>query len=659
MKTAEASKGTITVTLPDGSEREYPQGTTGYDIAASIGKRLAKDALAIKLNGNVRDLHAPIEENGPIQILTFADREGREVFWHSSAHIMAQAVTELVPGTKLAIGPPIEEGFYYDFDPPKPFTPEDLEKFEERMSEIVAEDAPFNRNECDLDAARRIFGERGEQYKLELLDKFEEEGEQISYYTSSRFLDLCRGPHIPSTGKIKAFKLLNIAGAYWRDAEGNPQLQRIYGVAYPDKNLLSDFMHRREEAERRDHRRLGKQLKLFSIDERSGAGLVLWHPRGAFIRRRIEDYWYKRHEESGYELVYSPHIARLGLWEQSGHTGFYAENMYPPFEVENNPHQLKPMNCPFHILIYQSDLRSYRDLPMRWAELGTVYRYERGGVLHGLFRVRGFTQDDAHIFCRRDQVEEEIATVLDFSLSMYTAFGFPDVRICLSTRPEKAIGDVADWEMAENALRHALERGNHSYDVDEGGGAFYGPKIDLHVRDAIGRSWQCGTIQFDFNLPERFDLSYVGSDGQKHRPVMVHRALLGSLERFFGILVEHHAGNFPVWLAPEQAIVLSVTEKVEDYAYAIADEFKSSGLRVNVDARPEKIGLKIREAELQKIPYMLIVGDRESQDLTVSVRAHGRRDLGTMSVDEFTARVREENRPGGDGTSISANAERT
>ncbi|GAB4318436.1 MAG: threonine--tRNA ligase [Candidatus Zixiibacteriota bacterium] len=654
MKTKEATKGTITVTLPDGSEREYPKGTTGYDIAASIGKKLARDALAIKLNGTVRDLNAPIEESGPVQILTFDDPEGREVFWHSSAHVMAQAVTELMPGTKLAIGPPIEEGFYYDFDPPKPFTPEDLEKFEERMSEIVAEDAPFQRNECDISDARKIFGERNENYKLELLDKFEAEGERISYYTSSRFLDLCRGPHIPSTGKIKAFKLLNIAGAYWRDAEGNPQLQRIYGVSYPDKKLLADFVHRRQEAERRDHRRLGKQLKLFSIDEKSGAGLVLWHPKGAFIRRRIEDYWYARHEESGYELVYSPHIARLGLWEQSGHTGFYAENMFPPFEVENNPHQLKPMNCPFHILIYQSELRSYRDLPMRWAELGTVYRYERGGVLHGLLRVRGFTQDDAHIFCRRDQVEDEIAEVLEFSLNMYAAFGFEDIRVCLSTRPEKAIGDEADWKLAEDSLRKALEQRSHKYEVDEGGGAFYGPKIDLHVRDAIGRSWQCGTIQFDFNLPERFDLSYIGSDGQKHRPVMVHRALLGSLERFFGILVEHHAGSFPVWLAPEQAVILSVTVKVEDYAFSIADELKSSGVRVRVDARPEKIGLKIREAEMQKIPYMLIVGDRESQEHAVSVRAHGRRDLGTMSIGQFADRIREENHPGRFGSPNSA-----
>jgi len=646
MKTAEVSKEVIRIELPDGSSREYARGVTGLEVAASIGKRLAKDALAIKVDGLVRDLAAPINADAKIEILTFDNPQGKEVFWHSSAHVMAQAVTELMPGTKLAIGPPIDEGFYYDFDPPKPFTPDDLEKFEKRMSEIVAEDAPFERQECEIDDARKVFGERQENYKLELLDKFAAEGERISMYTSSRFLDLCRGPHIPSTGRIKAFKLLNIAGAYWRDAEGNPQLQRIYGVSYPDKKLLDDFVHRREEAERRDHRRLGKQLKLFSIDEQSGAGLVLWHPKGALIRRKIEEYWYKRHQESGYELVYSPHIAKLKLWETSGHLGFYSENMFPPFDVENNPHQLKPMNCPFHILMYQSDLRSYRDLPIRWAELGTVYRFERGGVLHGLFRVRGFTQDDAHIFCRRDQVEEEILSVLDFSLGMYEAFGFPEVRICLSTRPEKAIGDEADWALAESALRHGLESRGHEYEVDEGGGAFYGPKIDLHVRDAIGRSWQCGTIQFDFNEPERFDMTYIGDDGQKHRPVMVHRALLGSLERFFGIMIEHYAGNFPVWLAPTQAIVLSVTEKTNEYAERVVAQMKDAGLRAHADVRSEKIGLKIREAELEKIPYMLIVGERESESQTVSLRGHGRQDLGAQPVADVITRIRELDNPG-------------
>lgn len=638
----------IKLTLPDGSVRDYASGVTGADVAASIGARLAKDALAIKVGDRVRDLSWPITADAPIQILTFDSPEGREVFWHSSAHLMAQAVTEVLPGTKLAIGPPIEEGFYYDFDPPRPFTTEDLERFERRMGEIVAEDAPFVRKECSLAEARKTFGDRQEKYKLEILQKIEGEEQPASMYTHSRFLDLCRGPHVPSTGRLKAFKLLSIAGAYWRDAEGNPQLQRIYGVSFPDKKRLEEFVQRREEAKKRDHRHLGKQLKLFSIQEGSGAGLVLWHPKGAFIRRKIEEFWYKRHQESGYELVYSPHIARLKLWEVSGHTGFYAENMFPPFDVENNPHQLKPMNCPFHILIYQSDLQSYRDLPKRWAEMGTVYRFERGGVLHGLFRVRGFTQDDAHIFCRRDQVEEEIGTVLDFCLSIYGAFGFNDVSISLSTRPAKAIGEEADWKMAEEALRNAIVRRGRTYKVDEGGGAFYGPKIDLHVKDAIGRPWQCGTIQFDFNLPERFDLTYIGTDGKRHRPVMVHRALLGSLERFFGILIEHHAGVFPVWLAPEQAIILSVSDKVNEYASKIHGELKAAGVRTQLDDRPEKIGMKIREAETMKIPYMLVVGDRESQSHTVAVRAHGGQDLGTKSVADFAELIHSQDGPAGD-----------
>lgn len=643
--TTEVSKQTIELTLPDGSAREYPAGITGLAVAESIGKRLAKDALAVKLNGVVKDLSAPIMESAPIEILTFANPDGQQVFWHSSAHIMAQAVTELFPGTKLAIGPPIDEGFYYDFDPPSPFSNDDLEKIEKRMSEIIGEDAPFSRRECEAEEARQLFREKGEKYKLEILQDIDDRADQVSLYGHSRFIDLCRGPHIPSTGRVKAFKLLNIAGAYWKDAEGNPQLQRIYGVSYPDKKKLDEFIHRREEALKRDHRRLGKQLNLFTISDESGAGLVIWLPKGASIRRRIEEFWYRRHQESGYELLYSPHIARLAMWEKSGHTGFYAENMYPPFEVENNPLQLKPMNCPFHILAYQSDVRSYRDLPIRWAELGTVYRYERSGVLHGLFRVRGFTQDDAHIFCRRDQIEDEIVRVLDFCLNMYAAFGFTEVDVFLSTRPEKAIGAEEDWVLAENSLRNALDKRGQAYDVDEGGGAFYGPKIDLHVKDAIGRRWQCGTIQFDFNLPGRFDLNYIGTDGKKHPPVMVHRALLGSIERFFGILIEHYAGNFPVWLAPEQALVLSVTERTLDYAEGVATQLRDAGVRARVDARPEKIGLKIREAEIQKIPYMLIVGDRESQSQTVSLRAHGGNDLGSLSVAEVAARIQGESRP--------------
>ncbi|MBI3872857.1 MAG: threonine--tRNA ligase [candidate division Zixibacteria bacterium] len=653
MTTAVAGQS-VRLTLPDGSTREYAAGVTGADVALSIGRRLAHDALAIWVDGKVRDLSAPIQGDAPIRILTFDSPEGKQVFWHSSAHVMAQAVTEILPGTKLAIGPPIDEGFYYDFDPPRPFQPEDLARFEERMTQIVAEDAKFSRRECDPQEADRIFTERGEKYKLEILERVNAAHDQVSLYTHSRFLDLCRGPHIPSTGKIKSFKLLSIAGAYWRDAEGNPQLQRIYGVSYPDKKQLDEFLNRREEADKRDHRRLGKQLKLYSINEQSGAGLVLWHPKGAFIRRRIEEFWYRRHQESGYELVYSPHIARLRLWETSGHTGFYSDNMFPPFEVENNPHQLKPMNCPFHILIYQSELRSYRDLPLRWAELGTVYRFERGGVLHGLLRVRGFTQDDAHLFCRRDQVEAEIRRTLDFCLSIYSAFGFDDIQVFLSTRPEKAIGDPADWALAEESLRNALDSRKQKYTVDAGGGAFYGPKIDLLVRDAIGRPWQCGTIQFDFNLPERFDLNYIGADGHAHRPVVIHRALLGSLERFFGVLIEHYAGVFPIWLAPEQALVLSVSDKVADYAASVAVELTALGVRARADLRPEKIGLKIRDAEIQKVPFMLIVGEREAEAHTMSVRGHGGQDQGSQSVTQFAQTIRSQDHPSGSDTGAGA-----
>ncbi len=644
MTTTQSAK-TITLTLPDSSKREYPAGTSGRDVAASIGKRLAADALAIKVNGQVRDLARPIDADADIQILTWDSPDGKQVFWHSSAHVMAQAVQEVLPGTKVAIGPPIEEGFYYDFEPPRPFAPEDLEKFEKRMMEIAAEDAPFVRHECSAEEAREMFAKMGEPYKLEILKKVDDAGDQVSYYTSSRFLDLCRGPHIPSTGRIKALKLTNIAGAYWRDAEGNPQLQRIYGVTYPDKKALDEYITRREEAEKRDHRKLGKQLKLFSIQEDSGAGLVLWHPKGAFIRRLIEEFWYRRHQESGYELVYSPHIARLKLWDTSGHTGFYSDNMFPPFDVENNPHQLKPMNCPFHILVYKSDLRSYRDLPLRWAELGTVYRFERAGVLHGLLRVRGFTQDDAHLFVRRDQVEEEIARTVDFCFSIYAAFGFTDIDVFLATRPAKAIGDEADWLMAQDALKRALESRGQKYQVDEGGGAFYGPKIDMHVRDAIGRRWQSGTIQFDFNLPERFDLNYIGADGKHHRPVMIHRALMGSLERFFGILIEHHTGNFPVWLAPYQAVVLTVSEKVEEYAGKLVPELRAKGVRVHADLRPEKIGMKIREAETDKIPYMLVVGEKEAQSGQVAVRGHGGVDLGVQSIAQFVELVKSQDKP--------------
>jgi len=623
----------IRLIFPDGTSREFPGGITAAEVAATIGPGLAKAALAASLDGALMDLSRPLERDGQIELLTFESRRGKEVFWHSTAHIMAEAVQDLFPGTRLAIGPPIEEGFYYDFDKPEPFAEEDLARIERRMQEIIDADLPFERQECSPQEARALFTQKGESYKQEILSQLDNPGESISLYTHGSFIDLCRGPHVPSTGRIRAFKLLSVAGAYWRDAEGNPQLQRIYGVSYPDRKLLEDFLKRREEAARRDHRKLGRELDLFSLQDEGGAGLVFWHPKGALVRHIIETFWRAEHLKNGYELVYSPHVARLSLWQRSGHTDFYAESMYPPFDIEGNLYQLKPMNCPFHILIYKSRLHSYRELPLRWAELGTVYRYERSGVLHGLMRVRGFTQDDAHIFCTKDGIEQEISRTLEFSLYMLRAFGFSDFKVYLSTRPVKSIGDEADWEKAERSLRGALETVGVDFQVDQGAGAFYGPKIDICVKDAIGREWQCTTIQFDFNLSERFDLTYVGADGNRHRPFLVHRALLGSLERFLGVLIEHHAGAFPTWLSPVQAVVLPIVEAVNEYATRVHERLRGAGVRALLDGRSEKINLKIREAETQKVPYMLIIGAREAETGSVTVRRHGHKEQEVVDVD--------------------------
>jgi len=622
----------IKLTLPDGEILEFDRGVSAAGIAESIGAGLARAAVAAIVDGRPVDLSTVLDQDASVEILTFDSRVGREIFWHSSAHVMAQAVQALYPGTKLAIGPPIEEGFYYDFDTPQPLTDDDLEKIEERMRQIVAADVPFQRQECTAAEARALFERENEPYKVEILGQIEQEGERISLYSHDGFVDLCRGPHLPSTGRIKAFKLLSVAGAYWKDTEGNPQLQRIYGVSYPDRKMLKEFLQRREEAARRDHRKLGKELDLFSLQEDAGGGLVFWHPKGALIRHLIENFWREEHLKNGYELVYSPHIARLNLWKTSGHTEFYAESMYPPFDIEGNPYQLKPMNCPFHILIYKSRLHSYRELPIRWAELGTVYRYERSGVLHGLMRVRGFTQDDAHIFCAKEEIEQEVARTLDFSLFLLRSFGFEKMKIYLSTRPEKSIGEEADWTKAESSLRSALAKAGVEYEVDAGAGAFYGPKIDICVKDAIGREWQCTTIQFDFNLAERFDLTYVGVDGNRHRPFLVHRALLGSLERFFGVLIEHYAGAFPVWLAPVQAIVLPIVDDVNDYARHVQQQLHAAGIRAELDDRGEKINLKIREAELAKIPYMLVIGAREAESGKVTVRRHGQQQQDVMEL---------------------------
>ncbi len=631
----------IQITFPDGSRREYTAGITGLDIAKDISNSLAKKALAVKVDGQVRDLNRPIAEDAEFQILTFDDPEGKDVFWHSSAHVMAQAVLDLFPGTKLAIGPPIDEGFYYDFDSPEPFSDDDLERIEKRMKQIVKANHEFSRKECSKEEAISLFSDKDENYKLELISELEDE--QLTIYSHDTFVDLCRGPHVPSTGKVKAFKLISVAGAYWRGSEENKMLQRIYGVAYPKQEMLDDFLKRMEEAKKRDHRKLGKELNLFSIKEDVGCGLALWHPKGAIVRDLIETYWKKRHVDSGYELVFTPHIARLDLWKTSGHTDFYSEDMFSPMIVEEVEYQIKPMNCPFHIEIYKNDLHSYRELPIRWAELGTVYRYERSGVLHGLFRVRSFTQDDAHIFCTPEQVEDEIVGVVELTLSFLREFGFENFDIFLSTKPEtEFVGAPERWETAEKALARALDRVGLEYEVDEGAGAFYGPKIDVKIRDALKRSWQCSTIQFDFNLPERFELTYTDSDNQQKRPYMVHRAIFGSLERFFGVLLEHYAGDFPLWLAPIQARVLPISDDLNDYGQSVVDSLKEAGIRAELDSRSEKIGYKIRECETQKVPAMLIVGKKEAQAGTVSYRRRKEGDLGAKPVDEIISLLKKE-----------------
>ena len=630
----------VSVVLPDGSKKEYSAGTAIFQILRDFNPALAKEALAAFLNGRMVDLSEKVHEDSEIKIITFDSEEGKEVFWHSSSHVMAQAVQNLFPGVKLAIGPPIKEGFYYDFDTPKPFEPEDLTKVELRMKEIVEQNHPFIRTELTRSEAEKIFGQKGENYKLEILSELEED--KVVLYQHDDFVDMCRGPHVPSTGVIKDFKLLSVAGAYWRGSEKNPMLQRIYGISFPTKEELDQHLKRIEEMKRRDHRMVGKELELFSISDEVGPGLVLWHPKGAQVRRIIEDFWVEEHQNHGYQLIYTPHVARLHLWEKSGHTGFYQEYMYSPMQVEDEQYLLKPMNCPFHILIYKSKLRSYRELPLRLAELGACYRYERSGVLQGLFRVRGFTMDDAHIFCKREQLEEEVIKLLDFSLSMLKTLGFERYQIFLSTRPDKSIGEEKNWEKAQDALRLALEKQDLQFEVDEGGGAFYGPKIDLKIEDVMGRPHQCTTIQFDFNIPERFDLTFVDSDGNFHRPIMIHRALLGSLERFFGVLIEHYGGAFPLWLSPVQVRVMPITDEQNSYSVEIESELKKEGFRVETDDRNEKINYKIREAEKEKIPYMFIVGKKEVQDKNVSVRKHKKGDLGRFDLDTIIQKLKDE-----------------
>ncbi|MCP9460916.1 MAG: threonine--tRNA ligase [Nitrospira sp.] len=619
------------VTVKDGPTGDVQTGHTVGTALSALGVPVGIDIVAARVNGSVVDLSTPLREDAVIEPLRFDSPEGREVYRHSSTHIMAQAVKELFPTAQLTIGPALEDGFYYDFAYERPFTPEDLEKIEKRAREILARNLTITRKELSKQEAVEFFKARGERYKVELIENFPE-GEQVSIYAQGDFVDLCRGPHVPSTGHVGALKLLSTAGAYWRGDERNPMLQRIYGTSFPTKEELDAHLARLEEIKRRDHRKVGKDLDLISVQDEIGPGLVLWHPKGAMIRLLIENFWREQHIKDGYELVYSPHVARLDLWKTSGHVDFYRENMFAAMKVEGSDYQLKPMNCPYHIMIYKSHLRSYRDLPIRYGELGTVYRYERTGVLHGLLRVRGFTQDDAHLFCRPDQMETEVSRVLDFTFLMLRTFGFADFEVFLSTRPKESVGSDEHWTQATGALEAAIKNRQIAYRVDQGGGAFYGPKIDIKIKDALGRSWQCSTIQVDFNNPERFKLSYIGEDGKAHQPIMIHRALLGSIERFFGILIEHYGGAFPTWLAPVQATVMNITDHQRDYVAAVAAELKAAGFRVEADLRNEKIGFKIREAEKAKVPFMLVAGDREIQGRTVSVRGRSGANLGNMPV---------------------------
>jgi threonyl-tRNA synthetase len=635
----------ITVTFPDGSTREYECGVTVAAVAKDIGPSLARAAVAGMLDGRVVGLSRPLEEDAQVKILTFADAEGRALVWHSTAHVMAQAVKALFPGAKLGIGPAIEEGFYYDFDVPQSFSPEDLERIEERMRQIIKEDEPFVRELVSKAEAERRMEAMGETYKLQLIEELGAD-QEITFYRNGDFVDLCRGPHLPSTGRIKVVKLLSVAGAYWRGDEKRKMLQRIYGIAFESKQASKEHLERLAEIERRDHRRLGRDLDLFSLHEEGGPGLVFWHPKGARIRTIIEDFWREEHTRRGYDIVYTPHIAKAGLWETSGHLEWFRDDMYPSMDVDGLEYLVRPMNCPFHILMYKTQIRSYRDLPMRWGELGTVYRYERSGVLQGMLRVRGFTQDDAHIFCRPDQLEEEIVGVIDLALFMLSTFGYTEYVVELSVRdPEtkdRYIGEDAVWEQAETALKNALDISGLAYRRAEGEAKFYGPAIDIQMKDALGRGWQGPTIQVDFNEPKRFDVNYVGEDGDSHRVVMVHRTVLGSMERFVGGLIEHYAGAFPVWLAPVQAMVIPISDNQLDYAVEVADRLKERKIRMSVDERREKMGYKIREAEQQKVPYMLIVGAREMEEGTVAVRKRGEGDLGGMSVEAFLDRISEE-----------------
>ncbi|MBY0505209.1 MAG: threonine--tRNA ligase [Bryobacteraceae bacterium] len=632
----------ISITLPDGSQKPMPAGSRPLDVALAISKRLADDCIVAKVNGELWDLTRPFTGDAQLQLLTTKDPESLDVYRHSTAHLLAAAVLELYPETKLGIGPFIENGFYYDFDRATAFTPDDLEKIEKKMWEIQARNLTYDRVYTKKEEGLTKYAH--EPMKVELIT--ERAGEVFSEYTlGPNFIDFCRGPHLPSTAKIKAFKLLNVSGAYWKGDEKRQQLQRIYATAWFTKKDQDEFLLRIEEAKKRDHRKLGKELDLISIQELAGPGLIFFHPKGGIIRKALEDWMREQYLARGYSLVYTPHVARLDLWKTSGHANFYADNMFVPMELDDATYQLKPMNCPFHILIYADRQKSYRDLPVRLGELGTVYRYERSGTLHGLLRVRGFCQDDAHIFCRPDQVEDEVIGCLEFARDTLTTFGFTEYEAEISTwdggASGKYDGEPAQWELAENALRNACDRVGLKAKVIADEAAFYGPKIDVKLVDAIGRKWQLSTVQFDFTLPRRFGLEYVGEDNKKHQPLMVHRALFGSVERFFGILVEHYAGAFPMWLAPVQVVVCPITDRQNDFAHALGQQLKDAGMRVEVDDRSEKVNLKIRDAQMQKIPFMLVVGGREAEAGSVSVRHRKHGDQGVVPVAEFIARAKQ------------------
>ena len=646
----------MTIFLPDGSERSLDEGATAETVAASIGARLAKAAVAAMVDGEEWDLGRPLPDRAEVAIITAGTEPGRHVLRHSTAHVLAQAVTQLIPGAKFSIGPAIEDGFYYDFDLPggRTFSEDDLVAIEARMAEIVRADQPFVRSELSAADALELFADQ--PYKREIIERVTGAGSDsldsgevgsggtVSVYRNSPdFVDMCRGPHVPSTSRLGFFKLMKVAGAYWRGNEKGPMLQRIYGTAWESKAALDEHLHRLEEAEKRDHRKLATELDLLSFPSELGGGLAVWHPKGAIVRKLMEDYSRQRHQDGGYQFVYTPHLTKAQLFETSGHLDWYADGMYPPMEMDNGVYYMKPMNCPMHCLIFRSRQRSYRELPLRLFELGTVYRYERAGTLHGLMRIRGFTQDDSHIFCTEEQLQDEIASLLEFVISVLRAFGFDDFQFYLSTKnPEKYVGSDDIWEKATDALRLALERYGLAYEIKEGDAAFYGPKIDIDVKDAIGRRWQLSTIQADFQLPERFGLEYVGADNARHQPIMLHRALFGSIERFFGVLIEHYAGAFPLWLAPVQVRLLPVATAHEPYAGEVAARLERDGLRVDVVEATDQLGKRIRTAKLEKLPYVLVVGDDDVSAGTVGVNPRGGEVERGVTVDEFVRRLRAE-----------------